>query len=169
MTKQDAHNAAKASGAFAVEIAGEGSGIIGAVACAGLRLSGEDGSSGKLSRFRLGERYTVAELLEAPYVQAVELVDGSVPAADEAVLVTNYVKPAMVHGRLVIVVENSQRGLCALDFDSLKHLGTCAINNTCADFVPDLPENRVGHSFSCCNCLYRIEHENGFLCKKQRL
>jgi hypothetical protein len=99
------------AGAHAVALSGHGGtedGVIGALAAVGLHLSGTDGFFLWLPGIRSlrAGRYAVDDLLRALPVDDARTADGERPGAGETVEVSPWVRPLLVDGRAVLLLEH---------------------------------------------------------------
>ena len=89
-------------------LAGTRQGVIGALAAVGLRAQGEDGRFIDLGRIReLGDRVRVRELLDAG-VEDVRAGAAERPAADSWVQTFGWVRPRLLGGRAVLLIEREE-------------------------------------------------------------
>jgi len=106
LSKEDAYDLASRSGIHLSEHGGSGQGVIGALAGAGLRLSGNDGRlKGGLSVAAVNGRVSVAELRTHKEVDEVRSIDGSELAGDELVRLGDKVKTVLLEGKAVLLIE----------------------------------------------------------------
>ena len=106
VTMAEAYALARESGVHLSEHGGTGQGVIGALAGAGLRLSGNDGRlKGWLEIAATDGRTTVAEFRAHPDVDEVRSLDGRVPAGAELVRLGDKVKTVLLDGKSVLLVE----------------------------------------------------------------
>jgi hypothetical protein len=111
VTKEEAYGLAAELGVHLSEHGGTGIGVIGALAGAGLRLSGDDGRF--KGKFRLegdaGGTLSVAGV-KRQAVADVRTVDGLTPADDERVVAAEECKLVLLGGRAVLLVEPAPAG-----------------------------------------------------------
>jgi len=106
LSKEDAYELACRSGIHLSEHGGTGQGIIGALAGAGLRLSGNDGRlKGELSIVAGGGRVSVAQLRSHDDVDEVRSVDGREVTGEQLVRLGDKVKTVMLEGKAVLLIE----------------------------------------------------------------
>jgi hypothetical protein len=106
VTTEEAYALARGAGIHLSEHGGTGQGVIGALAGAGLRLSGNDGRlKGRLTIAASGGRATVAELLGHRDVAEVRALDGRIPGGDDLVRLDDKVKTVLLDGKSVLLVE----------------------------------------------------------------
>ncbi|HEY6007506.1 MAG TPA: hypothetical protein VIU40_04225 [Geobacteraceae bacterium] len=106
VTMEEAFTLARQEGIHLSEHGGTGQGVIGALAGAGLRLSGNDGRlKGWLEIAATDGRTTVAEFRAHPDVDEVRSLDGRVPAGAELVRLGDKVKTVLLDGKSVLLVE----------------------------------------------------------------
>ena len=105
LTKADAYAVAGSIGVHLSEHGGTGDGVIGALAGAGLRLSGSDGRLKGQIRFAPDERIlSVAKLCNRVEVDAVRTLDGFDLAGNELVRLGEKVKTVLQGGKSVLLV-----------------------------------------------------------------
>ena len=106
VTMAEAYALARESGVHLSEHGGTGQGVIGALAGAGLRLSGNDGRlKGRLTIAASGGRASVAELLSHRDVAEVRTPDGLMPDPADLVRLDDKMKTVLLDGRSVLLVE----------------------------------------------------------------
>ncbi|QID17045.1 hypothetical protein G3580_04965 [Nitrogeniibacter mangrovi] len=111
LTMPAAYGLARQLGVHLSEHGGTGQGVIGALAGAGLRLSGDDGRMrGSLGLPEAATTMGVAALLAMPEVDCVRTVDGADVPADEAIALGRKVKTVLLGGRSVLLVTASEPG-----------------------------------------------------------
>ena len=104
--KEEAYGLAQALGIHLSEHGGSGQGVIGALAGAGLRLSGNDGRlKGRLAIAATNGRATVAELQAHADVDEIRTLDGRIPEAADLVRLGDKVKTVLLGGKSVLLVE----------------------------------------------------------------
>jgi hypothetical protein len=115
LTKQEAYELAEMLSIHLSEHGGSGQGVIGALAGAGLRLSGNDGRfKGKLKIKSENELVTVGKICSQGTVDLVKsLEDGIILQDDELVIVGEALKLVMHHGRAVLPVCAVTEGLAS--------------------------------------------------------
>lgn len=104
LSKSEAYGVASVLGVHLSEHGGTGLGVIGALAGAGLRLSGNDGRfKGKL---RIPSSQGMAKVIEIRQagISLVKTMDGAVLPDSESVLVGDWVKPVLAGGQPVLLV-----------------------------------------------------------------
>ncbi len=108
ITKREAYLAAKRSRVHLSEHGGSGEGIIGALAGAGLRMSGNDGRfQGRLELKDAGEVMTVEEIKQLSDIESVETVEGYVLPETEEVVMGEVIKTVLLdHKRKLLVYRN---------------------------------------------------------------
>lgn len=105
MTKDDAYQLAGQLGIHLSEHGGTGQGVIGALAGAGLRLSGNDGRfKGKLKIKADGNVASVGDILAQTKVDMVKSLDGVVLRDEELVMLGEKVKAVLLDGKSVVLV-----------------------------------------------------------------
>ena len=105
LTKQDAFELAHDLGIHLSEHGGTGQGIIGALAGAALRLSGNDGRfKGKLKIKSETDIVSVAHILSQTTVDIVKSIDGTVLTDEELVRLGDTVKAVLLEGMCVLPV-----------------------------------------------------------------
>lgn len=106
LSKEDAYDLACRSGIHLSEHGGTGQGVIGALAGAGLRLSGNDGRlKGCLPVAARNGCVSVAELRAHDDVDEVRSIDGTGLAGDELVRLGDKVKTVLLEGKAVLLIE----------------------------------------------------------------
>lgn len=106
LSKEDAYALASRSGVHLSEHGGSGQGVIGALAGAGLRLSGNDGRlKGCLPVAVRNGRISVAELRAQGDVDEVRSIDDSELTGDELVRLGDKVKTVLLEGKAVLLIE----------------------------------------------------------------
>jgi hypothetical protein len=104
ISKEEAYETAAAHGVHLSEHGGSGQGVIGALAGAGLRLTGNDGRF--KGKFRIPSRNgtaTVREIHDCG-IDAVQSMDGARLDESEAVHVGEWVKLVLIDGKTVLLV-----------------------------------------------------------------
>ena len=109
----DQATARSVAAAHGIRLSGHGGtedGVIGALAAVGLHLSGTDGFFLWLDGIRSlrAGRYPVADLLRALPVDDARTASGERPAAGEIVEVSPWVRPLLVDGRAVLLLEHTE-------------------------------------------------------------
>ena len=108
LTKEDAYAEARRLGVHLSEHGGTGDGVVGALAGAGLRLSGNDGRFRGWTSFEAPDGLiSVADLCTRGCVDAVQTVDGDELPAGEVVRLVDRVKSVLLNGRSVVLVERT--------------------------------------------------------------
>jgi len=106
LSKEAAYAMARQVGVHLSEHGGSGQGVIGALAGAGLRLSGNDGRlKGCLPVAAGSGRISVAELRAHGDVDEVRTIDGREAAGDELVRLGDKVKTVLLEGKAVLLIE----------------------------------------------------------------
>ncbi len=101
----EAYGLAKSLGIHLSEHGGSGQGVIGALAGAGLRLSGNDGRlKGHMAIDTDNGRATVGKICAHADVDEVRSLDGRHPEGDELVLLGEKVKTVLLDGKSVLLV-----------------------------------------------------------------
>ncbi|BCG57275.1 hypothetical protein [Paenibacillus sp. URB8-2] len=111
LDKNDAYVLASELGIHLSEHGGTGQGVIGAMAGAGLRLGGNDGSF--KDKHKVGEPGTIltaAELCALAGVDGIRSLDGALLGGDATVVVGNMVKSILSEGQAVIPVQPLETG-----------------------------------------------------------
>ncbi len=109
LTMADAFSVARQLGVHLSEHGGSGQGVIGALAGAGLRLSGNDGRlKGSLEITADNGMATVAAICSHPHVDEVRSTDGLTLPATERVLLGEKVKTVLLDGKGVLLVEPAE-------------------------------------------------------------
>lgn len=109
LTKEDAYELAKELNIHLSEHGGSGQGIIGALAGAGLRISGNDGwfkGSNKLNPSN--KIIKVSELCSYSNIDAVRDINGKYLENDEEVILGKMVKSMLIDGKAVILVDKAK-------------------------------------------------------------
>ncbi len=109
LTTADARAVAQRLGVHLSGHGGSGQGVIGALAGAGLRLSGNDGRlKGHLEIPANNGVATVGEISSHPNVDEVRSLDGETVPPEEAVLLGEKVKTVLLAGKSVLLVEPNE-------------------------------------------------------------
>ena len=107
VNRREAETLSERTGLRCAGLAGTKDGLIGALAAVGLRACGSDGRFIEIGRCRvLTGTVTVGEILSAG-VAAVRTEDGFGPAEDDVVETLDWVRPRLLDGRPVLIVERS--------------------------------------------------------------
>ncbi|WP_205743256.1 hypothetical protein [Geobacter sp. FeAm09] len=103
ISKNEAYELSAFLGVHLSEHGGTGQGVIGALAGAGLRLSGNDGRF--KGKFRIPSRQGVASVkdIRTSGIDLVQALDGEQLHDDETVLVGDWVKPVLMAGKTVLL------------------------------------------------------------------
>ncbi len=105
LAKEEAYELAHFQGIHLSEHGGTGQGVIGALAGAGLRLSGNDGRlKGKLKIRCENNTATVGEILAQTVVDTVMSLGGAVLREDEPIYVADWVKAVLKDGKYILPV-----------------------------------------------------------------
>ncbi|AHF06323.1 hypothetical protein [Desulfitobacterium metallireducens] len=105
LTKQDAYELAQHLGIHLSEHGGTGQGVIGALAGAALRLSGNDGRfKGKLKIKSDTDVIAVRDILEQTIVDMVKSLEGTILEADDLVKLGDTLKAILLEGKCVLPV-----------------------------------------------------------------
>ncbi|MCX7178527.1 MAG: hypothetical protein NTX56_07025 [Proteobacteria bacterium] len=105
LTKQAAYDLARRLGIHLSEHGGTGQGVIGALAGAGLRLSGNDGRiRGNLLLPNESRRLSVKSLLAIPEVEAVQTRSGETLPDEQEITLDGKVKMVLMGGRATVLV-----------------------------------------------------------------
>ena len=108
LTKADAYGVAGSLGVHLSEHGGTGDGVIGALAGAGLRLSGNDGRLKGQIHFAPDERIlSVAKLCERVEIDAVRTHDGINLTGNQMVRLGNKVKTVLLEGKSLLLVSSA--------------------------------------------------------------
>lgn len=111
LTKTRAYDMAKRLNIHLSEHGGSGLGVIGAMAGAGLRLSGNDGRfKGHLHIPSTEGVVNVAEICRRTFVQQVQSLEGQMLAAHESIRLGAKVKAVLLKGRAVLLVYQNDNG-----------------------------------------------------------
>lgn len=173
LTKEDAYHLAKNLNIYLSEQGGTGQGVIGALAGAGLRLSGNDGWFKGAHKIRTPDNtITVSEICSYKNIDKVRSIDGRYLEDDEIIMLGNIVKTMLIEGQAVVLVdqmndENSEMKwrTCSkkqlMKYDEIKlQEGT-----QCSLFKPDDEDEMIDdESISCYNCTFRRWTEKSFVC-----
>ncbi|MGI6737500.1 MAG: hypothetical protein ACOX41_09380 [Anaerovoracaceae bacterium] len=171
LTQREAYDTAAAIGGTELKAyGGDGSGVIGALAGCGLRLSGSDGTmrGGKGSEFA-GKTLTVREWKQTKMgIEQVVDFDGNLLADDVPVSVDERLKLAYLDHRVTLVARSCDGALIACTKNDLYH-GDRRIHHwqkPCDAFTVDndLEECWSEGEAACWNCLYRRWTEDGYRC-----
>jgi len=105
LNKEEAYEVAAKTGAYLSEHGGEGIGVIGALAGAGLRLSGNDGRlRGRLKVNAPTGLITSGEIKQQSGVEVVQSTEGQIIVDDEIIYLGETVKAVMLGGRTTLLV-----------------------------------------------------------------
>jgi len=105
VSKQEAYALAQQLGIHLSEHGGDGQGVIGALAGAGLRLSGNDGRlRGRLKIKTADGMISVRDIISQTCVDEVRVLGGTVLNDDETVRLGKTVKPVLLEGKFVLFV-----------------------------------------------------------------
>lgn len=105
LSKEEAYKVASNTGAFLSEHGGEGVGVIGALAGAGLRLSGSDGRlRGKLKVNAPSGFITAGEIKQQSGVEVVQGTEGESIAEGELIRLGETIKAVMQGGKTTLLV-----------------------------------------------------------------
>jgi hypothetical protein len=108
LDKGTAYANARSLGVHLSEHGGTGDGIVGALAGAGLRLSGNDGRYRGWTSFETpNDLIRVGDLCSRGGVDAVQTVDGDDLPDNEVIRLVNRVKYVLLNGRCVVLVERN--------------------------------------------------------------
>jgi hypothetical protein len=111
LTKNDAYNLAQHLGVHLSEHGGTGQGVIGALAGAGLRLSGNDGRIRRRLALPPGSpMLSVKALRDFPEVDAVQTRAGETLPDDAEVTLNDKVKTVLIGGRSTLLVTSDLQG-----------------------------------------------------------
>ncbi len=105
LSKQEAYNLALQLGIHLSEHGGDGQGVIGALAGAGLRISGNDGRlRGKLKVETADGMISVRDIISQTCVDVVRGLDGTALNDDEPIRLGKTVKPVLLDGKFILFV-----------------------------------------------------------------
>ena len=105
LTKQESYGLANDLGIHLSEHGGTGDGVIGALAGAGLRMSGNDGRlRGKIKIDSPNQTIKVSEICAHPSVDEVRNLDGQVIPDDQIIELGEKVKTVLLGGKLILLV-----------------------------------------------------------------
>ncbi len=121
VTKQKAYELAKELNIHLSEHGGTGDGIIGALAGAGLRLSGNDGRfKGKIALQSDEDFLSAEEILNKTGIDSIQSIDGTILDRSELIKVENSIKAVLLNGSSVILVSDQ-----SMDEKGLKSWKLC--------------------------------------------
>ena len=170
LTQADAYETAEDCGVMLRACGGDGSGVIGALAGAGLRLCGNDGEiKGGLKKYAEDSLVPVSELLAHKRIDSVVTPDGVPADSAGTVYVPWKVKPLLVQGRSVLIVteEDGPGHYRAYTKEEMRRFGDVRASvEACELFVPDAAEERLSDDFTCFNCAWRRWEADSFSCMK---
>ncbi|MEW9700396.1 hypothetical protein [Paenibacillus sp. SI8] len=167
LTKELAYGLAHKLSIYLSEHGGSGQGVIGALAGAGLRLGGNDGSfKGKHKVGEPGEKLTVSELCALARVDLLQSLDGQPINSYDTVVLGTTIKSILSEGKAVIPVQRTETEdgspvwtTCSKDL--ILQIRTAG----CPSFRPDVEEEMVSDELnSCCNCYFRRWTADSFIC-----
>lgn len=105
VNKREAYNLAQQLGIHLSEHGGDGQGVIGALAGAGLRISGNDGRlRGNVKIKTVDGMISVHDIISQTCVDVVRGLDGPALNDDEIVRLGKTVKPVLLEGKFVLLV-----------------------------------------------------------------
>jgi hypothetical protein len=109
LTREEALQVAHAAQIAITGLTGSGAGIIGSLAAIGLRYRGDDGRFLWIPNLNLLNDgiYTCAELLETIPINRIENLRGRAPHPDDKVEVGKWIRPILLEGRCVLLVEEN--------------------------------------------------------------
>lgn len=120
--KQEAFELAARCGVMLKEIGGEGIGVIGALAGAALRLTGNDGRyKGKLRLAVNQDNMRCEDILTHPYIDAVATEDGEELSGDVEMFINGEVKTVNLGNRSVLLVKKLMTGQGEVYVNLSKH------------------------------------------------
>lgn len=106
VTKQEAYDLAKRLDIHLSEHGGTGQGVIGALAGVGLRLSGNDGRfKGAVKVNTNSDVVSVGKIVSTTPVDLVKSLQGAVLPDDQQIKLTDKVKPVLLGGKCVLLVQ----------------------------------------------------------------
>ncbi len=112
LTKKEAYKTAQRLGVHLSEHGGTGGGVIGALAGAGLRLSGNDGRiKGKYFVGQRDEVMTAEEILNSTNIDEIREENGQTLEGQKSILLGQKVKGVLLDGRIVLLVEKTEEAL----------------------------------------------------------
>ncbi|GIM29244.1 hypothetical protein CPJCM30710_19100 [Clostridium polyendosporum] len=115
LTKENAYDLAKELKIHLSEHGGTGQGIIGALAGAGLRLSGNDGWFKGSHKIKTSDNIIkVSELCSYNNIDKVRSVEGRYLEDDEMIALGNLVKTVLVEGEFVLLVDEVNEESCGV-------------------------------------------------------
>lgn len=112
LTKQEAYDLAEMLGIHLSEHGGTGQGVIGALAGAGLRFSGNDGRfKGKLKIKAENDIITAGEICSSGKVEMVKCLEkGIILQDDDVIVLGDHIKPIWLYGKSVLPVSAVNEG-----------------------------------------------------------
>lgn len=166
--KEDARKLAqRLEGVNLRALGGDGSGIIGALAGIGLRMSGCDGSfrgkkGGRLKNQVMGCHAFCRE------IGADRVVDKQKkPLSDETpVVILDFAKLFLLDGKVTALAQPGEKGVYEIAAKEEGRSWADGVVYCCERFLPDNDENEYAQAVlhSCFNCLYRRWTADGFQC-----
>ena len=171
LDKDSAYRTAEKYKIYLKELGGDGSGIIGALAGIGLRLSKNDGEvKGHVKDFKKGKTYKIKDLLDNRQIDEVISLRGDKPRPEDPVKIPWRVKQVIKNGRRVVLVKEEddmwitmvKKDLRVIDKEKSKF-------DTCTDYLVDVSEELLDIHDSCLNCRYRRWKEMNFECMKGKM
>ena len=171
LTKEIAYTLAQKCGVYLSEEGGNGLGVIGSLAAAGLRIDGNDGELKGAPKLEKGTSIIVKELLANPKIARVitkEMVDLD---ENDIITVRWKIRPILHKGLPVILAEKNEIGQwMTLTKDSIRTFVSDNSNvSACDDFLFDLNDELVESvhpDANCFNCLFRRWTNTSFSCTK---
>lgn len=153
------------------ELGGDGSGVIGALAGIGLRLSRSDGAiRGRLGEDLDGAVMSAKEFCARYGADFVVDMEGRVLAERAQVRINEWTRLMFYDGHKVCLGVCGEDGVYTLvsQHEERERLGRSMGGPVCMQYVQDNDEEECVHlgSQSCFNCLFRRWTGGGFLCMK---
>lgn len=171
LNKSIAIERAASLGIYLREIGGNGEGIIGALAGAGLKLSKNDGEiKGAIKDFKKGHIYKILDLENHKNIDEIISLHEEKPNQEEKILITWKLKQSLINGKKCVFIEKDNGVWKSIIKKDLRRLDEeKAKLKMCKDYTPDVEEEMVETNLkveSCLNCRYRRWNHTNFSCIK---
>ena len=157
LDKKIAYDMAEKFNIYLKELGGDGTGVIGALAGIGLRLSKNDGEvKGCVLEFGKNKTYKVKDLLEHEDIDEVISLEEEQPKEDDQVKISWRVKQIIRNGKRSLIVRKENHIWITMIKEDLRNIDKEKSNlEICEDYVLDVSEELFDTSDTCLNCRYR--------------
>lgn len=168
LNKQLAYDKAGKYNIYLKELGGDGTGVIGALAGIGLRLSKNDGEiKGCVGKFEKDKVYKIKDLLEHKDIDEVVSLDDQQPKEDDRVKISWRVKQIIRNGKRSVLVKREGDLWTSMIKKDLRNIDKEKSNlEVCEDYALDVSEELFDTSDSCLNCKYRRWEALNFKCMR---